>query len=407
LKPGGQLRPSEACGLRGKIREFLALRGNISAMFVSQFISSNGWRVFDVVWQPYVLSLGAKMSILGGLRSISSIFESGTQILTGRITDLLGRKRMQIFSYVLSIASLVICVLAGTWYYLIPAVILMGLSTSFWVPANASMIAESVGKKERGTAYSIMALTWFIPGLYASIIAGYLAEIWGFRPTLMITLFAETAAFLIFAIFTKETLSKRKSISLRTLFSSFKHIVRPKFGLLRFYVASILDRFAWAFTFPIFFGMLVDTYGLTLLQLGVLSAASSAVTVLSQVPFGKLIDRYGRKPFLMLSEIVGIVCLVGYLISKTFFELLLFYSVMGLVVSTWNPAHRAYISDVVPKEERGMHIGDLNALGGLIAFPSPFIGGILYDRWGFHAPIVVTIIFITVTLLVLSTIKEP
>lgn len=392
--------------LKERLREFLTLKGNIPALVTSQFISSNGWSIFNVIWQPYVLSLGATMSVLGGLRSLGSIFESSTQTLTGRMSDLLGRKRMQAASYMLSIMAIGICILAGVWYFLIPAVVLMGLSHSLWRPANTSMIAESVEREERATAYSAIALTWFVPGLYASIAGGYLAQIFGFPLTLTLTLLTEIASFLIFAIFIKETLSEKKKIHLGSLLGSLKGVIRPKFGLSRFYAASILDRFAWAFTSPIFFGMLTETYGLTLLHLGILSAAFSAVTALSQVPLGKLIDRYGRKPFLIISEAIAILCFTSYALSETFIHFLILYGIMGIAVSTWIPAHQAYISDVVPEEERGKHVGDLNALRGIIAFPSPFIGGILYDRWGFHAPIVTTVIFITITLLVLTTIEK-
>lgn len=126
------------------------------------------------------------------------------------------------------------------------------------------MIAESVKEHKRGIAYSLIALTWFIPGLYASIVGGYLAVLYGLSTTLMIIVFTESLSFLIFAIFVKETLSEKKNIDFRILLNSLKDLIRPKFGLPRFYVAVILDQFAWALGWPIFFGMLTETYHFTL-----------------------------------------------------------------------------------------------------------------------------------------------
>lgn len=389
-----------------KLRKLPVLKGNIPALAISDFISSNGWGIFDVIWQPFVLSLGATVSILGGLSSINTVVGSGLQVMTGRFSDFIGRKSMQIVSFVFSIVAVTICLTAGVWLFLIPAVICFGLSTAFMEPANMSMIAESVKERKRGIAYGIIALTWFIPGLYASIIGGYLATLYGFPLTLMIILFADFLSLLIFAIFVKETLSEKKSIDFHAILNSLKDLVRPKFGLSRFYVAVILHNLRWALGSLIFLGMLTETYHFTLFQLGILEAVFCAVASLSQIPFGWLVDRYGRKTFLIISELVRIIPLIGYIFSNTFFEFLIFRGMIGIAVSAWIPAFQAYISDAVPEEKRARHIGDLNALGGLIAFPAPFIGGVLFDAWGFDAPILTSLILVTITLLLLTTIKN-
>jgi len=152
--------------------------------------------------------------------------------------------------------------------------------------------------------------------------------------------------------------------------------------------------------------MLTETYHFTLFQLGILEAVFCAVASLSQIPFGWLVDRYGRKTFLIISELARIIPLIGYIFSSTFFEFLILHGMMGIAVSAWIPAFQAYISDAVPEKERARHIGDLNALGGLIAFPAPFIGGVLFDAWGFDAPILTSLILVAITLLLLTTIKK-
>jgi len=389
-----------------KLRKLPALKGNIPALALSDFVISNGWSIFDVIWQPFVLNLGATVSILGGLSSINTVVGSGLQVMTGRFSDFIGRKSMQIASFVFSIAAVTICLTADVWLFLIPAVICFGLSTAFLEPANMSMIAESVKERKRGIAYGIIALTWFIPGLYASILGGYLATLYGFSVTLMIILSANLLSLVIFAIFVTETLGEKKNIDFHAILNSLESFVRPKFGLSRFYLAVIFHNLRWALSSIIFLGMLTATYHFTLFELGILEAVFCAVVSLSQIPFGWLVDRYGRKTFLMISELARIIPLIGYIFSNTFFEFLIFHGMMGIAVSAWIPAFQAYISDAVPEEERARHIGDLNALGGLIAFPAPFIGGVLFDAYGFDAPILTSLILVAITLLLLTTIKK-
>ena len=389
-----------------KLRKLQLLKGNIAALATSDFIISNGRSILAVIWQPFVLSLGATVSILGGLSSIQTILGSSLQVMTGRFSDFIGRKSLQIVSFVLNIMAVTACLIAGVWLFLIPAVICFGLSIAFLEPANISLIAESVEERKRGMAFGIIALTWFIPGLYASIIGGYLAGLYGFSLTLKIILFTDILSLLIFAIFVKETLSQKKNVNFHAILNSFKDIFRPKRGLSRFYAAVVFENFSWSLSSLVFFGMLTETYHFTLFQLGILEAVFCAVTSLSQIPFGWLVDRYGRKTFLIVSELARIIPLIGYQFSNTFFEFLIFHGMTGIAAAAWIPAFQAYISDAVPEAERARCIGDLNALVGLIAFPAPLIGGILFDAWGFDAPMLMSLILVAVTLLVLTTIEK-
>jgi len=385
-----------------KRRKFQRLKGNIATLAISDFVISNGRSIFAVIWQPFVLSLGATVSILGGLSSIQAVLGSSLQLVTGRLSDFIGRKTLQIVSLVLNIMAVTACLIAGVWLFLIPAVICFGLSTAFLEPANISLIAESVEERKRGMAFGIVALSWFIPGLYASIIGGYLAGLYGFSLTLMIVLFTDLLSLLIFAIFVKETLSQEKNVNFYAILNSFKDIFRPQRGLSRFYAAVVLENFSWSLSSLVFFGMLTETYHFTLFQLGILEAVFCAVTSLAQIPLGWLVDRYGRKTFLIISELARIIPLIGYTFSTAFFEFLVFHGMMGIAAAAWIPAFQAYISDAVPEAERARRIGDLNALVGLISFPAPLIGGILFDVWGFDAPMLMSLIIVVVTLLVLT-----
>jgi MFS family permease len=62
----------------------------------------------------------------------------------------------------------------------------------------------------------------------------------------------------------------------------------------------------------------------------------------------------------------------------------------------------------VPEHQRGEAMGRLAVFRGLLGFPAPFIGGLLYDHFGFRAPLLGNLVgvFISVALLILA-VKEP
>ena len=81
---------------------------------------------------------------------------------------------------------------------------------------------------------------------------------------------------------------------------------------------------------------------------------------------------------------------------------------LGLVAATWAPALRALLANSVPTEQLGEAMGRLFAFRGLIGFPAPYIGGLLYDRFGFQAPILANLVGVAIALVaVVVAVKEP
>ena len=388
-----------------KFRELFALRGNILVLAMTEMISNTGWNMYGVVWQPHVLSLGATVSNLGSLTGVQTLLRSGTLLTTGRMSDHVGRKRLMMTASILSASGIVLSILAGYWVLVIPSILLWAVAGSFWEPAFRSIIAESVDNQRRGTAFSLMSLAWFLPGFYAPTLAGYIAERHGSRSVLAILLGCELSSFAILGAFVKETVKNRKRFHIQSL-GSIRQALKPKADLSRFYAAAILNGFAMSLTMGIFYGMLTKTFSFTLLQLGILSNVSSMVTSLFQMPMGRLVDRYSRKRFLILSSGIQVMTSAGFILSGDFTGFLLFSGFSGLAASMWNPAWSAYLSDAAPPEEIGRFFGDLAGLISLFSFPAPILGALLYDNCGFQAPLLAGFLLYTATLLTLTKIKS-
>ena len=84
-------------GMRGRIREFFGLEGNLLPIVLSELSSNVGWNMFGVIWQPYVLSMGASVSILRALDSLRVALMSVLQPLMGRLSDSFGARAQKIF----------------------------------------------------------------------------------------------------------------------------------------------------------------------------------------------------------------------------------------------------------------------------------------------------------------------
>jgi MFS family permease len=113
-------------------------------------------------------------------------------------------------------------------------------------------------------------------------------------------------------------------------------------------------------------------------------------------------ERYGCVKSMILSEAGGVILTIGWLHASTFQTFALLQILFGFTVATWLPATMTWMANSVPKEKMAEEIGRLNAFRGLASFPAPYIGGLLYEAFGFRGPITVNLIG-AITVLVLMT----
>ncbi|HID90641.1 TPA: hypothetical protein EYP44_01620 [Candidatus Bathyarchaeota archaeon] len=110
--------------LRVRLKGLLALKGNIPALALSEYVSSNvrALRAQPGRLDPRPRRPGEHEAVVG----------SGSRVLTGRISDCVGRKALQVAAFVLSITGVAICLMADSWPLLIPAAVLFAVGDALW-----------------------------------------------------------------------------------------------------------------------------------------------------------------------------------------------------------------------------------------------------------------------------------
>lgn len=387
---------------------------NMRVIAITAFLAGLFSSMIQAVWQPFVLSLGAPMSTLGLLESLGGwrgIVTALIQPIGGWLSDRLGRKPLVVLGGLLGLLAVsffVLAAIANDWRLLLPGVIFLGAAMASR-PAGSSLVAESVQASQRGTAYSIMMVSWITPGIFAPALGGFIADRWGFIPVFLVRFVLEGLRLLLILWLLQETLSEVSGlISVSELKGVLVRMVVPPRELRGLYWAMAIDIFVWGLGSALLFGMLNKSYGFTIFQLGVMSSLFSTVWALSQLPIGKLVDRYGCKPFLAFSEAAGIFLVTGWLFSRSFAAFAALHAYFGLLAATWVPAQQVLLANSVPAKQRGEAMGRLSAFRGLIGFPAPYIGGLLYDRFGFQAPILANLVGVVIALVaIIVAVKEP
>lgn len=112
-------------------------------------------------------------------------------------------------------------------------------------------------------------------------------------------------------------------------------------------------------------------------QLGLMTASYAFVQFLFSPMWGRLSDRYGRKPILMLG-IVGLSASFLFMgFSSSFAGLLLSRVLGGILASATLPSAQAMAADLSGDEDRGKAMGLMGAAFGTGFIFGPTIGGLL------------------------------
>jgi len=392
------------------------LHDNLAVLSATAFLSGIHSNMVSVVWQPYVLSLGASMTTLGWLTSLGGfqgIVTSLIQPLGGWLADRMGRKPFVVWASVVLAAAYALYTLAGVthlWTFLIPGVILIGLS-ALNRPARSSLTVESVTAEQRGMGFSVVQVATVLPGIFAPILGGFIADRATATAVFPVGILFEVMSLFLVARFLSETSGAsltRERASWSELWSMLKRSVIPPPGLFGFFLCLAGDSFVWGISLGTLFGMFSETYGLTDAQLGLMTSAMSVSMAITQLPVGRLVDRYGCKPSMVFSEAIGLPLMLMWAFSSRFEVLVASYALFGLVGSTWGPAVMAYLAARTSSGERAEAIGRLSAFRGLLAFPAPFIGGLLFERGGLRLPVMVSLVGIVLVMMgIILLVKEP
>jgi len=128
-----------------------------------------------------------------------------------------------------------------------------------------------------------------------------------------------------------------------------------------------------------------DSYGASPFAITLLSASYSLMQFLFTPIWGRLSDRYGRRPLIMIS-LAG-SCL-GFLIFglASSIGVLFFGRIVAGIAGAIIPTTQAYIADITPPSERAKGMGLIGAAFGLGFILGPAIGGILAP-YGYDKPI--------------------
>ena len=308
----------------------------------------------------------ATVAALGIMASIGYAATTVGYFVGAFAADLLGKKNVVVVSFVVMAIGCGLFVFAPSLNYLFLASFVEFFASGFSSPAIAALVAGCSQQNSRGMAYGVFNLSWVSSGIAGPLLAGVLAQFVTLRTPFILAALVSIVGLLFALLLEQKNVERQgggKSDSVGRTGPKRGSVLRRV--ILIFGATNLLNGLLNGFINPVLKGMLLfklaaapSVYGL------VLSLSSSLVTGIVQLPGGKLADKFGRKPLVLIGFLgVPLVLLLGF--SRSLLDFSFILGGISAVGNISGPAISAWLMDLVPDQRRAKVSGITQTLNGV------------------------------------------
>lgn len=339
----------------------------------------------------YFVNIGIPTELLGLIFSIFAFVQALVVLAGGHLSDRYGRKKIIVFSNAISAVSLLplFWIGVGAWPIAIVCLVGMNFGWTFYRPVGSAIVADSLPKEKRATAFSTMATIAFWGAVLGPILGGYLTLEGNYNVAFLYASLILFVMTFLRQLLLREPRAKRNRFmdkdqtrehhgfieNLRLIWNSG----RSTRAYLIFGILSSISGLAGPWFAPFY----QDVIKLDNLQIGVLSAAPTVPNIIAQIPGGKLSDRIGRKPILFLGIVTSPLLILAITQSTSFIQLLIIQVVFGIIGGLTTGASLAFPTELVPAEYRGTALGVFSATSQVAGALSPSLGTLVVTLYPF------------------------
>jgi MFS family permease len=355
-----------------KIGEFLALRRNTSLLLVALVLAGTGEKLWLGFAPKYIevlahgaLSAAKIIFIIGLFDALQTFLGAIYAYPGGWLTDHWGQRKSLLLFSLISIAGYVLVLLWQSWLALLLGSFLFLAWSALSLPATLSVIATSLQSHRHTMGVGVQSMIRRVPMMLGPLIGGWLLTRFGWTDgvryalALCIGMSLLTLAFQWFMfepessgtdILPVQFQNQKKYDRQDACATTFLGVVKTFTPALReLLVSDILIRFCERIPYAFVILWAMDHGGLTAQQFGYLVTFEMVTAMLCYIPVAHLADKYGRRPFVLITFVFFTLFPVTLLWAHDFRWLALAFVVRGLK-EFGEPARKALmIGEAVPE----------------------------------------------------------
>ncbi len=309
---------------------------------------------------------------------------------SGAAVDLVGRRVfLQVIALVLGAAALAVIVWADGFWFIVPAVGLIGATNNLWHPPAISYLSSAF-PKTKGYALSIHALGASVGDAIAPLAAGFIIAAIGWRLTAPVAAVPVliVAAILLMALGPRErsenAAGNGKKMSGKDYLGGMKVLVSNRLVTALCVIAGFrtMTMMGLLMFLPFY---LADEMKLGATAVGATLMAMQIGGLIATPIAGIWSDRKGRRPVVLAGFTGTTIILAMITLIDSQWALVAGVSVLGFSLYAARPVMHSWMMDITPDHMSGSAMSLLFGTQSLFNILVPPVGGLIADTWGLTA----------------------
>ncbi len=357
----------------------------------------------------FAQDLGAAPELLGLIVSASTITGVFVKLPAGALSDVLGRKQMMLLGCLFFAGPPFLYPLVADAVQLLFLRFLHGFATAIFSPVASAYVAE-LFQKERGERLGWFASANDVGATLGPLLGGFVLFYTASYPTtyLCVGLLGLLPLLMVLRL-PQEPTPPPSSIGAGR-WQKFRAGVGEVLSSPPVLIASSMEASMYVGygAFLGFFPPYGKDIGLNDAQIALILGAQLATTMLAKPMAGRLSDRIGRKPMILLGLTLCTLLLPLIPQTTTFPLLFLLSGLFGLGVAIVTPSTTALVADLVKGGQIGSAMGVFGTIWDTGEASGPILAGLLIAAFGYPSAFAVIAAFMGFAAVIFAlSVKDP
>jgi len=348
----------------------------LKPLFLATLFRGIGSTVIRVFLPVYALTIGMDINDIGFAVTLATAISVLVLPIMGYLADVVSRKLALIISTTFLAIAALLPMLYSMRLLILIAFILFYVSFLSWQPARGALVAGESPTGTLGKTFALLSLAFWIPRTITPYIAGIIIAYLGYKYAFLISLLSSAIAVFALTLLREERGNNRvQAVSLSEV---LKGII-PTRKEIPLHVILSLDRIGWMLWLPLLNPFMKAELHLNEDDIGLLNTIMNIATILVLIPSGRIVDSYGWRIGLLLSELSVIIGLIPLILVPSIYCIVILMTGIGISIGLWLPSFNTAIPSIVNNHaEMGRGYSRVNIYRVIASVPSPWIGGALY-----------------------------
>jgi DHA1 family multidrug resistance protein-like MFS transporter len=335
----------------------------------------------------FIRSLDVPMGTVGFIAAASTLVGIVVSLPAGILSDIIGRRRVILIAAMVFASAPFLYLLVTQPWHLVLVRIYHGFATGILGPVAMAAVADTFdsGRGEKMGWYSSATMVgrFLAPFVGGALIFGNNFH-WVYMVTGIIGTLSLIAALKLPRPATAhipigELVKRERGDIKRDIMAMLTHR-----GILTTSVVEAVQYFAFGCLevfLPIY---LYEQVGLKLLSIGLLFTIQLLVAALAKPWMGRLSDRYGRVPSIIIGLLFGAVSITLITWSNNYLIMAVLIGLSGLGLATVTASSAALVADLARESSYGGALGILSSVMDIGHSTGPMAGGLLIATYHYR-----------------------